>query len=376
MNRWLVFSCTIVCIICSAFGSAAAPGSPSDVMAGLKLTAEEARALEERIARNAQDVQARGQLVVYYHRGSLLDPRHRRRHSEHVLWLVRNEPQAPVLATIHAKIDPHGDADGYTAGKHAWSSHLEREPTNVTFLRHASTFLSDHQDRALVAGALRKGQSLDADDPWWPEKLGHLHLQAAVFGRHLSEQIELQTGFDADTLELPDGLSDLLLGPQEQGDIALLALEQLKRAYELAGSDGERGPLLDGLATAALLAERYDDATGYAKAMLGTEPNRSGDQAQIHKGNIILGRVALAEEDVPQAKFHLLEAGRVSGAPTISSFGPNMRLAADLLERGETEVVLEYFELCATFWRNEKLKDWAALVKGGRAPDFGGNLFY
>lgn len=375
MNRWLVSLC-ICCVTLAPLSVAAAQVSPSDIYAGLKLTEEEAGALEERLARNARDTEARSQLVVYYHRGSLLDPRHRRRHSEHVLWLVRNEPQAPVLATPHAEIAPHGDADGYTAGKHAWSSHLEREPTNVTFLRHASTFLSDHQDRALVVGALRKGQSLDADDPWWPEKLGHLHLQAAVFGRHLSERIELQTGFDADTLELPDGLSDLLLGPQEQGDIALLALEQLERAYELAGSDGERGPLLDGLATAALLAERYDDATGYAKAMLGTEPDASGDQAQIHKGNIILGRVALAEEDVPQAKFHLLEAGSVSGAPTISSFGPNMRLAADLLERGEREVVLEYFELCATFWRNEKLKDWAALVKGGRTPDFGGNLFY
>ena len=72
----------------------------------------------------------------------------------------------------------------------------------------------------------------------------------------------------------------------------------------------------------------------------------------------------------------MLAAGKVSGAPTLGSFGPSMRLAADLLERGERQVVLEYFDLCADFWSSDKLKDWAASVRGGRTPDFGANLVY
>jgi len=72
----------------------------------------------------------------------------------------------------------------------------------------------------------------------------------------------------------------------------------------------------------------------------------------------------------------LMAAMRLTGSPQLGSFGPNMRLAADLLERGEREAVLEYFRLCAGFWPRDELKDWAALVEGGRTPDFGANLIY
>ena len=93
-----------------------------------------------------------------------------------------------------------------------------------------------------------------------------------------------------------------------------------------------------------------------------------------HKVNIVLGKVALVEDDVTLAGHHLLEAGRVEGSAPLGSFGPNMSLAAELLERGEKDVVLEYFELCSAFWPSEKLADWAAMVKGGRMPDFGGSV--
>lgn len=84
----------------------------------------------------------------------------------------------------------------------------------------------------------------------------------------------------------------------------------------------------------------------------------------------------MVEDDVALARHHLVEAGRVEGSAPLGSFGPNMSLAAELLERGEKDVVLEYFELCSKFWPSEKLADWAAMVKGGRMPDFGGNLVY
>jgi hypothetical protein len=55
-----------------------------------------------------------------------------------------------------------------------------------------------------------------------------------------------------------------------------------------------------------------------------------------------------------------------------------MLLAKELLERGETEVVLEYFELCKKFWASphRKLEQWAEDVKSNRIPQFGGNLAY
>ena len=62
----------------------------------------------------------------------------------------------------------------------------------------------------------------------------------------------------------------------------------------------------------------------------------------------------------------------------MDSFGPNMSLAKDLLDKGEREVVLQYFALCGKFWTlgQSKLDEWTAAVKSGTAPNFGANLLY
>ena len=54
------------------------------------------------------------------------------------------------------------------------------------------------------------------------------------------------------------------------------------------------------------------------------------------------------------------------------SFGPNMDLAKGLLEKGERETVLRYFELCSGFWKDPRalLDPWKDTVKRGEVPDF------
>lgn len=377
MNRSTTVLCVLSLSLGAGVGTAAAVEYDWAVSAGMKLTVEEAEALEERLAANAHDLTARTQLIVYNHRNAFLDPRSRAAHSGHVLWLIRNAPQNPVLGTPHVQIDPHGDADGYAAGKAAWASHLEREPMNVAFLGHAASFYSPFQDRHLVVETLTKAQLLDPGNAKWPMQLGHLHLREASSAETVGSRLRLPPGFDADDPRLPPGMAKLLeRRSQDPASLAGQALEQLRRAYELTDRESQRTYLLDGLAEAAFRAGQSGDARIYAEMMLTAQSSPRSGEAHIHKANIVLGRLALAEDDVVRAKYHLLAAGKVSGAPTLGSFGPNMKLAADLLERGEREVVLEYFELCATFWPSDKLKDWAALVEGGRTPDFGANLVY
>jgi hypothetical protein len=55
-----------------------------------------------------------------------------------------------------------------------------------------------------------------------------------------------------------------------------------------------------------------------------------------------------------------------------------MSLAKELLEKGETDAVLKYFDLCRKFWGKggERLDKWTQEVKAGIAPDFGANLDY
>jgi hypothetical protein len=55
-----------------------------------------------------------------------------------------------------------------------------------------------------------------------------------------------------------------------------------------------------------------------------------------------------------------------------------MQLAKRLLEEGERDIVLEYFERCSAFWNmgEKRLASWAASVNKGEMPDFGANLNY
>ncbi len=50
-------------------------------------------------------------------------------------------------------------------------------------------------------------------------------------------------------------------------------------------------------------------------------------------------------------KKYLIAAGKSPGSPQMDSFGPNMTLAKDLLEKGERDAVLEYFMRCRKFWK-------------------------
>jgi len=97
----------------------------------------------------------------------------------------------------------------------------------------------------------------------------------------------------------------------------------------------------------------------------------------IHHGHIILGRIALLSGNLVEARKQLIEAGETPGSPQLDSFGPNMTLAKELLEKGERESVIKYFQLCANFWTNRtQLKHWTAIVRERGIPDFGANLAY
>jgi hypothetical protein len=85
----------------------------------------------------------------------------------------------------------------------------------------------------------------------------------------------------------------------------------------------------------------------------------------------VLGLIALKNDDIVGAGIYLLTAARTKGKSiTLDRYGPNLALAKALLDKGQNDVVLEYFQLCKTFvTKNPKLDDWIAMLKSGRAPD-------
>lgn len=139
---------------------------------------------------------------------------------------------------------------------------------------------------------------------------------------------------------------------------------------------------LRGAAERALRRGKLDQASGLALELLDLSEGFRQDWNfgnAIHHGHRLLGEVALRRGDVPSARVALLASGRTPGSPQLNSFGPNMTLAKGLLEAGERDVVLQYFDLCSVFWSSDvrgSLPFWAATVREGRIPDFGAHLLY
>jgi hypothetical protein len=156
---------------------------------------------------------------------------------------------------------------------------------------------------------------------------------------------------------------------------------ELQHLEFMAGSNAiSRGPLLARLARTALAAGNLEKAGRYANEALAESKRGvfwwTGDA--IHQGNIVLGRLALRGGEVEDAKRYLLLAGKTPGSTSLAAQGPNMALARDLLEHGESAAVLQYLEECGSFWGGNrgKLAEWMALIRAGLKPDFGANVTY
>jgi hypothetical protein len=148
-----------------------------------------------------------------------------------------------------------------------------------------------------------------------------------------------------------------------------------------AGEDIERFYALPDATKAAFELGKLEEARTLATELLDLAPRFRGDWNYgnaIHDGHMVLGRAALREGAIEQAKQELLLAGSTPGSPQLDSFGPNMSLARDMLEAGHSETVIEYYALCGEFWEREdgRLRRWTALAEKDRLPDFGANLLY
>ena len=359
----IVFLVTILAIVLGPMGLGAQSteqpkGNPEgsseekwvyfDLKAGRELSSEQIVSLEEKLAFDPNDVTSRTMLLGYYDGiRSIHDDSAKTAIRRHVLWLIRNSPESEVLVHPEASIDHIRDPEGYSQAKKAWMDQVENQPENVMVLGNAEQFFL-HGDRRTSIEFLKQAQSLDPSNPKWPKELGRTYGLLAHLGSGAMDQ-----------------------------EISEKQLEQLEIAYELSG-ESERDLLLAQLAKAAFAADKLDKARQFAELMMqNTKAGRNyGDR--VHQGNLMMGRIALREGKIEEAKSRLIAAGMTRGSPVLRSFGPNMMLARALLEIGEREIVLEYFELCSQFWKlhRGRLDEWGELAAAGRMPDFRANLLY
>jgi hypothetical protein len=239
----------------------------------------------------------------------------------------------------------YADPALYAQQKEQWLARVQALPDNVDVLEGAADFFMI-LDRPIAQDLLERASALEPNSPKWVQKLARLHRLNAASGDVVEASLALslmERAYAMDTASQLTLLTDLPAMAFDAGDI------RKARAY------AER--LLD-------QAKRHRDNWNYGNA--------------VHKGNLILGRIAVGEGRLADAVTFLHAAGETPGSPQLDSFGPNMSLAKDLLERGETEAVLAYFELCRMFWKlgGSRLDTWSKEVQAGSIPNFGANLRY
>ena len=182
----------------------------------------------------------------------------------------------------------------------------------------------------------------------------------------------LEKGQTNECRQIHKQISDLV--DQRKYPRAIHALQQAK-------NEKERFYALDDAAKESLNVGKKNEAKAYADELAALMDKYKDDWNYgnaVQDVNIVLGRLALSEGKIDDAKANLLKAGKSPGSGTMNSFGPNMSLAKELLEKGQRDVVLEYFGLCRKFWSIDdgKLDKWSQDVKAGKIPRFGANLEY
>jgi tetratricopeptide (TPR) repeat protein len=158
-------------------------------------------------------------------------------------------------------------------------------------------------------------------------------------------------------------------------------LQRAMKELDAAKTSEERFYALNDAAKESFVVGKIEDARKCAQELIVLLPQFQRDWNYgnaMQDANLVLGRIAVHEGRIDDAKHYLLEAGKSPGSPQMDSFGPNMSLAKDLLEKGERQAVLDYFELCRKFWEmsDGRLDKWSQQVKDGKIPDFGANLVY
>jgi hypothetical protein len=169
--------------------------------------------------------------------------------------------------------------------------------------------------------------------------------------------------------------------PAAAPQTAAEALSRYEQALRATDDPERKFYLLSKVAATAADAGETKKAKAYARELLERAPSmrENWDYGNaIHVGNLVPGRIALAAGDVAEAKRLLLAAGDTPGSPQLNSFGPNMLLAKELLEKGEREAVVQYLDAVGKFWASKmgRVDAWKAAAAKGEMPDFGPNLNY
>jgi tetratricopeptide (TPR) repeat protein len=324
------------------------------------MTKEQADQLEQDAKSAPKSFAERIQLLYFYSFKKSspdgLSPDELANRRQHILWVIANKPSSGFAGDPAMRFyskDEEADPQGLEDAKKLWLMQVHARPSDARRIYNAGEFFSSIHEYPQSETLLERARTIDpaAYDVTFSLATDYWH----------------DTRYSATVAE--------------RFTNAKKALDTFEEALKNAHGKQERRFVLPQAAQAAFEAGDYERATSWSKEMLSMtdQPTHGQDFGdEVHYGNIVLGRIALQHGDVAAAGSYLAKAGLAEGNPHLDTFGPNMMLAKELLQKGDDKPVLAYLESCSRFWKDDdgKLAKWRSDVAEGKMPDFGPNLNY
>ncbi len=341
---------------------------------GREMTAEDAAAFEARAEQTPHELTLRIVLLAYYFPGQQESTAAQAARQRHLLWVIRNFPALSTAGTPLVSVLKKSDPQFYQEAESLWLQQVEHHSDQAKVLGNAAKFFL-LSDSARSESLLLQAQALEPQNAEWSRQLGHLYsLQSKRPSDEAPQfaKLALHAFQEADNLPQQAPFPEL----DEDSPEAREAARIIRLMEKMSG--------LSNLAMAAIAAGQVEEAERYATELLAFAESDESSEFFHQNGNamfyghLALGMCAMHRGDIEPAKQHLLASGQTHGSPNLASFGPNMTLAKQLLERGERDVVLRFFDLCGGFWKSGKdqLQQWTEQVQRGKIPNFGPNLNY
>jgi hypothetical protein len=257
------------------------------------------------------------------------------RRREVILWFMKNHPDDAVLQ-MYGELDPELDGAAWTEAITIFEGLVAQADVPPGVLANYASW-STGKEKSKAIELYGRLQDREPDNPKWLSKEAHIYM------------------LDVRRSKLGD--PDAMAG-------ATLAKEALATALEYSEGAARVGLLANGIEAAALAGDP-DTAEAWARELLesaGSNPNAGHVRHTAHQG---LGLAALVRGDTDGAVAELLQMGDVPPGSVQKSFGPSMRLANELLARGEREAVIQYLQKVATFWKPEGVEAWIERLRAG-----------
>ena len=160
-------------------------GAEQLVQQGAKLNPAVAQELEATIEKNPNDLNARAKLIGYYYYqwmkpGEAAAKAARRRH---ILWLIENQPEAPLTGLSEAVLDRGdnslSDEEGYDQARKLWLKQLDSPTITAGALGNLAKFFQ-MTDKNLAEKALLRARVMQPQNVEWNWRLGYLYAMGIL----------------------------------------------------------------------------------------------------------------------------------------------------------------------------------------------------